>query len=392
MRLAHQVFESPARFRCENVEIPFLNPDWQSFESTEARVLPAKADFDELRIFVFVHCFYVENLDRLLARLQQVGSIHHLYLTTCTQADADLIGKLLQGHDHFWGNTTVEVVENRGRDQLPFWSALRKAGQGCDYFIKLHLKKSAQHPSRADGRTAAEVWMDHIFSSILPGQNEDIQVLLSWMKSLGLGAVFPLPWPPVAGHGWGSMQLVEKAGQICSDLGIDPFRLYAPLVFPVGNMFIGSVPVFMSWMEYFGRTDLYDEEPIPYDGTSLHAMERIYGTLLHSRQMSFAVLTPASKTESERDVNAVSVRKLIVFPAGVNRSGDSPRDKDFASCATFHFYRETSRLWREAKALESQVFNLRDELSSYRASSVLKVLKTLKRSLRRLTTGFRVEE
>ena len=225
--------------------------------------------------------------------------------------------------------------------------------------------------------------MRHLFSCLLPGHDENINALFSWMNCHKVGAVFPLPWQPRSNHGWGNMKLLEHAYQLCMDLHVDPYRLYSPLVFPVGNMFIGSVPVFLEWSDYFSRIDLYDDEPIPFDGTLLHAMERIYGTLLHAQNLSFAVISPAAFS-NQTSASLRIGRDLFVFPATEEKAIPSPVTCPFNHDTTLAFYKEAACLWNEKAELESEVFNLRGEVSAYRSSLLIRWLQVLKGSLAKL--------
>lgn len=369
----------------DNVELPFLQPSWHELHGL--RIPVEGSDKAHLsKVFVFVHCYYVDGLNGLLGLLQHVKPIQCLHLTTCSQENAIAIKAITQKHGSIANCVNVEVVENKGRDQLPFWLSLKTTGKDCDFFIKLHLKKSPQldHAEvRAGELTQAEAWMRHLFSCLLPGNDENINALFSWMDCHNVGAVFPLPWQPRSNHGWGSMKLLEHAYQLCMDLHVDPYRLYSPLVFPVGNMFIGSVPVFLEWADYFSRIDLYDDEPIPFDGTLLHAMERIYGNLLHAKNISFAVISPVA-VSNQASASLCIGRDLVVFPATEDKATPLPGTCAFNHDTTLAFYREATRLWNEKVALETEVFHLRDEVSAYRSSVVIRSLQVLKSSFSKL--------
>ena len=75
----------------------------------------------------------------------------------------------------------------------------------------------------------------------------------------------------------------NTATVIAEQLRVDPLFLAMPLMFPAGNMFIGKFSLFAEFASLLGDSGHYPEEPLPEDGSFLHAVERMYSALSFSR-------------------------------------------------------------------------------------------------------------
>lgn len=377
--------EPPLCFeRAYGTEIPTLQIHWHEIESGTFTALPLPPPTPQ-KLLVIIHSFQVDRLDALLQKLRSLGPFQHLALTTCDQDNARTAERLIEQADLQVKKVTLDVMENRGRDLLPFWRVLKKAGSESDFFVKLHLKKSShlnQFFPQADGRDASEAWMDDIVSSILPGEGESIQNLMGSMLDMGIGAVFPRPWPSLAYHGWGSTKELIHAKRLCLDLGINPYTLYAPLVFPVGNMFIGRTATFLKLADHFSQVSLYPEEPIGVSGTVLHAIERIYGFALHHQERSFAVLYPFNPRADHVDSAGSLGRKFILFPCESSLQKPHTQATEALHPAdSMQFYQLTTELWEEKMSLTSEIAKMQAQLNSHRSSRVFKVMDMLKRAV-----------
>jgi lipopolysaccharide biosynthesis protein len=76
--------------------------------------------------------------------------------------------------------------------------------------------------------------------------------------------------------GWDANRAFAES--LAARMGLE--KLPEHFVFPVGMMFWAKTSALAPWMNLKLDWDDYPEEPLPYDGTSLHAIERLFSLSL----------------------------------------------------------------------------------------------------------------
>jgi lipopolysaccharide biosynthesis protein len=159
--------------------------------------------------------------------------------------------------------------ENRGRDVLPFLTALDRAkAEGYQVFCKLHSKRS---PHLADGVAAGQTLIDAVLSGRAAAFEAD--------PKLGLLA-------PASAR----VRLGENASMVNNAVAV---RRLADLIgevpygdatsFPGGSMFWGRVAAFEGLLKPKPHAYGFEPEMGRIDGTVAHAVERLFAALPESR-------------------------------------------------------------------------------------------------------------
>ena len=76
--------------------------------------------------------------------------------------------------------------------------------------------------------------------------------------------------------GWGAN--LAFAEPLAGRMGLE--KLPEHFVFPVGSMFWAKTSALAPLLDLNLSWDDYPEEPLPYDGSSLHALERLFSLIL----------------------------------------------------------------------------------------------------------------
>jgi lipopolysaccharide biosynthesis protein len=167
-------------------------------------------------------------------------------------------------------NALVLVVPNQGRDILPFLHALRiVAERGYERFCKVHAKRS---PHLGDG----DRWRDRLTEALLaPEAVARAQAAFAAEPDLGLlGADFSrmgLDTPDVMHNNRGAViRLAELLGA----------RWDAETVFPAGSMFWGRTSAFGGMLKPDIADYRFEPEMGRIDGTTAHALERLFGAVV----------------------------------------------------------------------------------------------------------------
>lgn len=316
--------------------LPTLMPLWQKLENSplpqplaDAPQSVGQGSTEQAgspSTLVIIHVFDPERLTSLLRRMKSLPLLHDLVITTDTSEKALRIEAI---HKDILGDglrLRVDVVANHGRDVLPFWTMLRRYGAGYDYFLKLHLKRTVHWDNCANssgesfGGDAGAEWTEDSLRCLIPASNDACRSLLDWMSEQQLGCLYPRPYSVVARYGWGNDRNFKIAASILRDFGHDEANLLVPLVFPAGNMFWGSMSHFSPLIPYFSDADLYPQEPLPTDGTFLHATERCLSFLMASKGVNVGILFPPAAANGDSDV----LRTLALDLAGLTSSGTDP--------------------------------------------------------------------
>jgi len=211
------------------------------------------------------HFYYVDLIDEFLEMLKANSSKIDLILTVPNEKKAEIARQSLGriGHN---GSAIVEISPNAGRDIGPFLSGLDK-----DLLAKyevighIHGKKSP-HIDAASGSS----WRTFLWEHVIGGETPAADACLAAFEAdKTLGLIFPEDPHLVA---WDAN--FEMGTDLAKRMGrTEP--LPKAFEWPIGTMFwarrAALEPLFSLGLDW----DDYPHEPLPEDGTLLHALERV---------------------------------------------------------------------------------------------------------------------
>ncbi|WP_084596231.1 rhamnan synthesis F family protein [Pseudomonas massiliensis] len=226
---------------------------------TPAAVIPAG-----LRIALHVHVYYVDLFEDILEGLEGNTLQPDLFLSVPDEAIKQAATIACQ---RYKGTVkAIEVVPNVGRDIGPFLSGFEQRHL-LDYEIvgHLHTKKTKDYKDPMVGR----IWYEFLLANLLGKSAPMADIIVSRLiENKQLGMVFPDD-PNLVG--WDSNMAFARP--FMAKLGLD--HLPNDIVFPVGTMFWARAECMRPLLELGLCWDDYPTEPLPFDGTMLHALERL---------------------------------------------------------------------------------------------------------------------
>lgn len=234
------------------------------------------------RIAVVAHVYYLDLADEIAKAVSRCGTTEK---TVVTYVDSGGL-RILQ--DVFRRNGLDQVdfvlVENRGRDFLPFLTVLRSGLLNeADFVLKVHTKKSL-HLEPTDG----QMWRQSLISGLTPGPTQIKHLVTLMSQRPEIAWACPTLW--IAGNeSWGrNKQQVRKLLQRLS-LGL-PRRL----IFPAGSMFWMSRDVLTALLDLkLESWDFVNDDSL--DGALGHALERFIGAwTISTGRSALGILTESN--------------------------------------------------------------------------------------------------
>lgn len=210
---------------------------------------------------VHLHLYYPDMAEYFADYFKQLPGHFDLFITVMHGIDLESIKRKFEN----CGATLIDVlpVDNIGRDMGPFIFALKDKLLSDNYEVVGHFhSKKSLHQVNSHG----EQWMNYLMQHLI-GNRENAENVLSLFNEPNLGLLFAEE-ANAAGIGENG----KFVAALCSWLDL-PLIEQTPL-FPVGNMF---------WARLQAIKDLFDlkpeqvlqSEPLPYDGSYMHSLERI---------------------------------------------------------------------------------------------------------------------
>ena len=233
------------------------------------------------KLAVVVHLYYTDLWDEIKAKLVNINEPFDLFLTLNAR-DAGFELKL--------NNKKVKVhtfvLPNRGRDVLPFlYVARRLRAAGYEYILKLHSKKSKH---RKDGSS----WFSDVINELLP--NEDtLNQIIALLKNDKTGLIGPSSHVVSLKRHMGGNKLIladllERAFNEKSSKKV----ISNPEKYPYfgGTMFWARLDALAPILDLDLIPDDFQSEHGQIDGTTAHAIERMFGVAVRvSKKSMYAV-------------------------------------------------------------------------------------------------------
>ena len=234
------------------------NPELLSIKSMKQNLISSN-----LRIGLHLHVFYGDLLSDIIRR-REANEVRPDLLITIPNSVKD-IGEIREILKKYPGKVEIRTTPNKGRDIGAF---LTEFGSSVvdeyDIIGHVHTKKSIHATT-----DIAKKWREFLLENLLGGRVPMADVIIGTMtQEEKIGLVFPSdPYT----NGWDKNRSTGK--KLLLRLGINKF--HEQFNFPVGTMFWARTNALKPLLDLNLTYEDYPEEPIPIDGTILHALERI---------------------------------------------------------------------------------------------------------------------
>jgi lipopolysaccharide biosynthesis protein len=216
---------------------------------------------------VFLHAYYIDELDRVFSYLENIPMRYRLCITTDDDKKNQEIVEILRAKGLV--DFRVATCRNRGRDIAPMLIEFREEFDKCKYAIHIHTKKSP-HDSELSG------WSDYLYQNLL-GSTEIVASILSIFKEYpSVGMIAPEHFYPLTKGvhlGWGKNYKV--CFEILKHMGVI-IDQHSKLNFPSGSMFWFRTEAIKPLLNLNLQYEDFNEERAQTDGTLAHAIERTF--------------------------------------------------------------------------------------------------------------------
>ena len=239
---------------------------------------------------IHLHLHYPEFLHELCQFLGNIDFKFSLYVSITQEK---LVTKTQTTLMRSLKNAVVSVkyFANRGRDIGPFVCGFGEQLLSHEIIAHIHTKKSPHNKLKAD-------WRNQLLTHLMGSKTIVNRLVRHLQESKNLGIVFPIYHHSLKGQiSWGTN--FEVCEQLATRLNLEVSQEKLHL-FPAGSMFWARSEALKQLFKSGLGIEDFHEETGQIDGTLAHAIERLFGEIVH--QSGYQQV----QVESDKPFNLIS--------------------------------------------------------------------------------------
>jgi len=238
-----------------------------------------KININLRRVALHLHVYYVDMLDDIIQRISINNLKPDLFISVKDEFSLHVVSEKVVNYP---GQVvSIKKVPNRGRDIGSLLTCFGKyLVDNYDIIGHVHTKKSLDVVDRESIFYWNKFLLENMLGGKLSGSMIDDIISTMYLDN-DIAIVFPDD-PNVIG--WTENRSIAE--NIAPSLGIA--NLPEEFDFPVGTMFWVRSSVLSRFVDLNLQWADYPPEPLPYDGTILHALERLFGIVRTSDCKQYA--------------------------------------------------------------------------------------------------------
>jgi len=273
---------SNLKYTTENVSNKNVVPLYEAlkkkiYSTHECKIVPFETrDNLSIRLAVHLHLYYIDLAQEFIDYFKSLPKGYDLFITIIDENSVYEVEEKFK--DSGANNIKVLVVQNIGRDVAPMIFDLKDEILNNHYDVigHFHSKKSISTDSNLGNR-----WRKYLLDSLI-GDEKIAKSILSLFDDKNIGLVFA--------EDRHYMDMGENKtffDELCQKMEIE--KVEETPLFPLGNMFWARVEA-VRQLFYLNRDELLQQEPLPYDGSFIHAIERITPNLVENNNFKFVTV------------------------------------------------------------------------------------------------------
>ena len=182
-------------------------------------------------VAVHAHIFYIDIIKEIIYKTNNIPVNFDLYISTDTKQKMKFFQDYTDMHSKA-KYVSIKIIENKGRDILPFLIQMKEVYDKYKYLVHLHSKKSIYNPR------FGKKWRNYLFNNIL-GTTEIISEILSDFENNDkLGFIFPQNYYKILDHTlYMGRQMKKEMDYLFKRILPGHKFSYKNFDFPAGDMF-----------------------------------------------------------------------------------------------------------------------------------------------------------
>ncbi len=220
-------------------------------------------------IAIQAHVYFIDLLDDIINSTNNIPVKYDLYITTSSEENKKIIEEKVKLYSKA-NNYEILVMDNKGRDVLPFLNQIKKVYKRYKYLCHIHSKKTKHDPELGD------IWRKYLYKNNLGNEEIISEILYSFENNDNLGIIYPDNFYHITNA---TFSITQDNVRLLNYLlnKISPLHKIGKEtgVFPAGNMFWARIDAIHQIFEI----NIEDDVPIErkqIDSTIIHAVERIW--------------------------------------------------------------------------------------------------------------------
>jgi rhamnosyltransferase len=232
------------------------------------------------RTALMLHIYNTDLIDYCFEYVKSMPNYADVFITTDSEDKKNKIEKKFL--NLVCNKFIVLLTENRGRDVSALLVTLKPYVMNYDLVCFAHDKKTSQMEPYTIGKSFSYKCFENILGSSQYVDN----IIFTFNNNKRLGMLFPPPPNHAAFYGifgteWGSN--FDNTKKLASELRINVnIDVVKEPISPLGTMFWFRPKALITLFNKDWKYADFPDEPNEYDGTILHAIERMYGFVVQS--------------------------------------------------------------------------------------------------------------
>ena len=235
------------------------------------------------KIAIQVHIFYEDLIEEIINKTNNIPVKFDLFITiTSTKIYNNLEYYIKQFSKA--NQFEILIVENKGRDVLPFLSQIKHKFKKYKYLCHIHTKKSQTVPQ------IGLLWRNYLFKNLLGSDKIISEILYDFEKNKKLGFIFPETFYGILKHFYILTNGTRKWISFLFSKLFPNYEIGELLNFPAGNMFWAKInAIYQIFIYDFGV--YFPKENDQINDTIMHGIERIWLYLVKFNKFSYKTIS-----------------------------------------------------------------------------------------------------
>ena len=225
---------------------------------------------NKCKVAVQVHLIYEDLSEDIINKTNNIPVKFDLFISTIDLEIYKNLQKSIKKYsraNHF----EILIVENKGRDILPFLNQIRKRFRHYKYLCHIHSKKS----KHSKVPNLGILWRNYLYNNLLGNADIINEILYDFENNDKLGFIFPETYHKILQPFYNLTDETKSWMNFISSKLFPNYKIGKLINYPGGDMFWARVEAIFQIFTY-DLNSYFPEEKNQTNDTIMHGIERIW--------------------------------------------------------------------------------------------------------------------